>query len=49
MIFPEKFRFRLKWALYDWIGAISQRELLSNPELARRIDMLCKRLSAATA
>lgn len=46
MQFPEAFRTRLRWTLYDWIGAISQRELLSNPELARRIEVLCKRLRA---
>ncbi len=44
MPFPEKFRNRLKWALYDWIGAISQRELLSNRELVQRIEVLCKHL-----
>jgi hypothetical protein len=46
MLFPEVFRLRPRWSLYNWIGAISQRELLSNPELTRRIEVLCKRLSA---
>ena len=49
MLFPEAFRVRLKWALYDWIGAISRRELVSNSDLTRQIEALCKRLSAITA
>lgn len=49
MLFPEAFRMRLKWTLYDWIGAISRRELVTNTELTRQIEALCKRLSAITA
>lgn len=49
MLFPEAFRLRLRWALYNWIGAISQRELLSNTELTQRIEALCKRLNATVA
>jgi hypothetical protein len=49
MTFTEKFCTHLKWTIYEWIGSISQRELLSNRELARQIETLCKRLNKIEA
>jgi len=49
MQFSEAFRTRLKWAIYDWIGAISVGELASNRSLTDQIEILCRRLSAITA
>lgn len=46
MLFPERFCSRLKWAIYDWIGSVSGRELVENHKLVRQIELLCKRLSA---
>jgi len=40
---------QLKWAIYEWIGTISVRELSQNKSLAERIERLCKTLSVATA
>jgi hypothetical protein len=49
MLFPEDFCNRLKWAIYEWIGAISVHELTSNRKLAREIQALCKTLSSISA
>lgn len=49
MAFTEKFYTNLKWTIYEWIGSLSQRELLSNRELAQQIETLCKRLNKIEA
>lgn len=46
MHFPELFCARLKWTIYDWIGSLTRRELVSNQELSRQVEALCRRLSA---
>ena len=35
---------QLKWAVYDWAGAISEDELVANTELTQRLDRFCRRL-----
>jgi hypothetical protein len=40
---------KLKWSVYDWIGAISVTELSSNQNLQGHIEALFKKLSALNA
>ncbi|MGE0175124.1 MAG: hypothetical protein AB7T49_20180 [Oligoflexales bacterium] len=37
---------KLKWSVYDWIGAISVTELASNQNLRGHIEALFRKLSA---
>ena len=37
---------KLKWLIYDWIGAISVNELASNQGLSEPIEALFKKLAA---
>jgi hypothetical protein len=37
---------KLKWSIYDWIGAISVKELATNQNLRGHIESLFKKLAA---
>ncbi len=37
---------KLKWSIYDWIGAISVKELSTNQNLRGHIESLFKKLAA---
>jgi hypothetical protein len=45
MKIPEQFVEKLKWAIYDWLGSISIKEIYWNRELSRKIEKLCKTLN----
>lgn len=49
MNIPEAFLEKVKWAIYEWLGAISVKELAENRNLAARIERLSKTLRVATA
>ncbi len=36
---------KLKWAIYDWIGSISESEIMGNHLLAEKIQDLCRILA----
>lgn len=46
---PPEFFERLRWAIYEWIGAVSVKELARNKDLHRRIEQLCKVLRTTAA
>ena len=46
MSFETEFIEKLKWSIYDWIGAISVNELASNHSLRLHIESLFKKLAA---
>ena len=46
MSFQTEFIEKLKWSIYDWIGAISVDELASNHCLRLHIESLFKKLAA---
>jgi hypothetical protein len=46
---PPEFLDRLKWAIYEWIGSVSVKELARNKELHFRLERLCKTLRMVTA
>jgi hypothetical protein len=46
MSFQAEFIEKLKWSIYDWIGAISVDELASNHCLRLHIESLFKKLAA---
>lgn len=46
MTFPEAFRTRLKWSIYEWLGAISICEVKHNQHLIEQIEELSRSLSA---
>ncbi len=48
MKIPESYLKNLKWAIYEWLGAISVKELAQNKDLAERVERLCKTLRLAT-
>lgn len=39
---------KLKWSIYDWIGAISVKELSTNMNLRGHIESLFRKLAALT-
>jgi hypothetical protein len=45
MKFEREFIEKLKWSVYDWVGAISVTELTSNQNLKVHIESLFKKLS----
>lgn len=49
MNIPEAYLEKVKWAIYEWLGTISVKELALNRKLAGRIEQLCKSLRVATA
>ena len=48
MKIPESYLENLKWAIYEWLGAISVKELVQNRHLAEQVERLCKTLRMAT-
>jgi hypothetical protein len=40
---------KLKWSIYDWIGAISVSEISTNQNLRQHIEGLFRKLSALSA
>jgi hypothetical protein len=39
---------KLKWSIYDWIGAISVKELSTNQNLHGHIESIFRKLAALT-
>lgn len=46
MSYQTEFIEKLKWSIYDWIGAISVDELASNHLLQIHVTALLKKLAA---
>ena len=44
-----EFAEKLKWSIYDWIGAISFEELSMNQNLRAHIESLFKKLASLDA
>lgn len=36
---------KLKWAIYDWMGSISEDEIMRNETLMNHVKDLCQKLS----
>ena len=46
MSLENEFIDKLKWLIYDWLGAISVNELASNKSLRAHIESLFKKLGS---
>ena len=48
MKLPPEYVEKLKWSIYEWIGAISVTELASNRILQDHVEALLKKLASRT-
>ena len=49
MSYEVDFVEKLKWSIYEWIGAISVTELSTNQKLRGHIEALFKKLASLSA